>query len=478
MEKTKLFQAVASMSEQQRAEFSEFLHSPFFNKRKDVVELWQGLEREYLAAEPDKQMTAEEEFQKIFPQESYQADQFAKLKSRLLNFYYSYLAHAHLREDEDQLLLLQIKEMNRQKEPNLLGARLRKAERMLDRRQAQDVRYYFQRMEIEIERNTFLHESTKRPDQTNLAAIASYLEHGFLGQALKLLYAMQNENKILGKNHSWQFLESIWEILSDLESSFPPLIRLYFHLNGLFKKDHAAHFSVLRELLHAHSAEISQDELRPIYTAALNHCARQMNLGEENFEGEFYIISKEMIIQGILLEEGGTLSPWLFKNINTVALRQGEFKWAEDFIDSHVQFVEEEHQEAAVAYNRGILFFFKGEFELAQQSFHQLLQIGTDIFYQLDARAILLRIYFAKGDSLGMESLLHSFRMYINRNKRISKTHKDNYLTFLKFFRRLINLPTQDADRIAKLRADVLDLDWNNSGKTWILEELDKMQSK
>lgn len=474
MEKTKLFHAISSMGQRQRQEFSDYLASPFFNKRADVRQLWTILEALYPEGDEGVELDSEAVFKRGFPDDEFRPSQFNKLKTRLLNHFYAFLAHSSLKADPPQELLLQIRALNQQKNGPLLPARLRKAERMLDKRDAQDVANFFRRMDMEFERNAFLHEGTKRPESTNLPEMVENLQHGFLAQGLKLHFALQNENKILGKAHVWPLIAQIWPGLVTEEAIYPHLVRFYIHLNGLFHPQHHHHLIRLQELLREFATETSPSELRQVYIGALNHCARQLNSGAKEYEAEFLGLVREMIGQGILLEEG-RISPWLFKNITTVALKQGEFEWAENFIQSHGEFIEEAHQTAAIDYNTALLHFYKGEFKAAQSGLYRLMQYCEDIFYHLDGRALLLRIYYAVGDGGAMESLSHSFRMYIERNKRISAAHKENYLTFIKFFRRLINTPPRDLERIRKLREDVLEVQWNSSGKEWILERIDAL---
>lgn len=471
MEKTKLFYALSSLDQRQRQDFTDFISSPFFNKRADVVRLWEVL-RLHGIREGE---TSEALFEKVFPGEKYNSDQFNKLKTRLLNQFYAFLSHARLKDDPSLELLLQVKALNEQKNSALIQARIRKAERMLEKREAQDAEHFFLQMELEFEKNIQLHDRPRRPEKTNTHAIAQNLEHGFLAQAFKLNYALQNENKILGMDHEWDFIRENWSRLVEREAEFPPLVRLYLHLNGLFQDEHPRHFNCLHELLRTHAESISHRELQSIYTGALNYCARKMNCGFHSYEAEYFKLASEMIVLGILVGASGSLSPWMFKNITTVAVRLGEFDWAKEFIETHARHIDPVKRKAAIAYNMGLYYFYTEDFESAQRELHRLLQFGEDIFYHLDGRAFLLRTYYHTGDAQAMESLLHSFRMYINRNKQISKTHKENYLTFIKFFRRLINTPSRDRKRIGKLREDVVGTNWNSAGKRWIVEELESM---
>ncbi|MEM7040401.1 MAG: hypothetical protein AAF570_25770 [Bacteroidota bacterium] len=87
----------------------------------------------------------------------------------------------------------------------------------------------------------------------------------------------------------------------------------------------------------------------------------------------------------------------------------------------------------------------------------------------------MLRVYYENGDPMAMESLCHSFRMYIERNRQISVMHKANYLTYLRFYRRLINTPPMARERLVKLKDDIQHTKMLNAGRKWLLVKLEAL---
>lgn len=477
MKSTKLHNVLSRMTRDQVKRFRDFLRSPYFNKNAQMETFLAFWEKHYSDPAQAPDWDRETQMKKYARKKPMSAKQFQKLKTSLLNLLFQFLAHERLDMEPHLQNLLEVKALNQLKAGKTLESRIGRAKKQLSEDPGEEGEKYFKRMELEQEENRHFNAAARRPKQTNLGLIAENLEYGFLTNAIRLRFAMHNAKQILNEETPWEFMDQIWPQLLMQEGRFPPILRMYIHLYGLFDADREAyHYLALSQILAAESKQVSKSELRSIYTGALNHCARKVNQGEQGFLQEYLKLSKAMIAENILCDENGRLSPWPFKNLITIALRLGEFEWVTDFMQSHQKFIDPALRQDAIRYNTGALHFFKQDYDQAQSAFLRLLQECEDIFYHLDARTYLLRIYYEIGDGQAMESLVHAFRMYIQRTKHISPTYKDLYLTFIRFFRRLINLPPRNAARIALLKEDLSNSGLGRAGKEWILEKLRELE--
>ena len=85
-------------------------------------------------------------------------------------------------------------------------------------------------------------------------------------------------------------------------------------------------------------------------------------------------------------------------------------------------------------------------------------------------------IYYETRNTLGMESLVHSFRFFLDRNKNLGKERIENYKMFLRFYRRMINLPPNDQKRVEKLKSEILEVGGKGGGRAWLLEKIEEMK--
>ena len=110
-----------------------------------------------------------------------------------------------------------------------------------------------------------------------------------------------------------------------------------------------------------------------------------------------------------------------------------------------------DHAGNALAYNRGVLAFHQKYFDQAEKHFNIVLNDYEDLFYGCDARLWLLKVYYDTGNAIGLESMMESFRMFLQRHKTLGKPHKDRYLTFINYLRRIMNIPPKDTHRMRVL---------------------------
>ncbi|MEM7040763.1 MAG: hypothetical protein AAF570_27625, partial [Bacteroidota bacterium] len=120
-----------------------------------------------------------------------------------------------------------------------------------------------------------------------------------------------------------------------------------------------------------------------------------------------------------------------------------------------------------------LLMYHRQDYEASERFFNRLLQDYQDVFYGFDARGHLLKIYYETNDMRGLESLLHSFRMFLDRNKDVAPEKRRQYVTFLNHLRKLLNIPLNDRGRIEKLKKEILEKESKGMGISWLIEKID-----
>jgi tetratricopeptide (TPR) repeat protein len=168
---------------------------------------------------------------------------------------------------------------------------------------------------------------------------------------------------------------------------------------------------------------------------------------------------------GILLEKG-KLSPWHYKNIIKLALRLQKFDWTEQFILQNTRLLDDVHRDDAYYYNLAELYYYTGRFDAAMSFLNKV--DFSDIHYNLGAKVLLVKIYYETDTSDALESLLHSFKTYLQRNKVISEELRRTYLNFIQMVAQMIRAtPAQFAALRQKVEQQPLLTD-----KNWLLQRL------
>ncbi len=165
-----------------------------------------------------------------------------------------------------------------------------------------------------------------------------------------------------------------------------------------------------------------------MYSYAINYCIRRVNQGAPEFLEELFKQYLKSLDAGTLMENG-FLSPWAYKNIIGVGLRLKKFGWTEDFIRQYNEKLGPDFRANALHYNLAELYYYKKEHDQALTHLNKVE--FSDIYYNLDTKKMMLKIYYELDEIDALLSLLASFKMFLKRTKLISASNKVAYLNFV-----------------------------------------------
>lgn len=167
------------------------------------------------------------------------------------------------------------------------------------------------------------------------------------------------------------------------------------------------------------------------------------------------------------------MSPWEFKNIVTIALRAKEMKWTMDFIETYTAYIPARDRGNAYTFNMARYAFAAGKYDRV------LELLGSvdydDVFYQLDAKATLMKTYYELGEYQPLQSLSESFRILLSRKRLISDTQRTVYGNFIRYTLKLFRADVKDRKKIAQLTQDIHKVK-QLADKSWIMEKLEELE--
>ena len=141
-----------------------------------------------------------------------------------------------------------------------------------------------------------------------------------------------------------------------------PVVNIYYHvILTLIDPEEEEHFKKLKELLFTHGEVLQTETQKEVFAFALNYCIRKINKGRANYQPEIFALYKDALQRGLLLEDG-TLTPWDYKNIVTIGLRNKEYKWTDSFIDEYIRTLPKKEQDNAYTFNRARYYFATGKY--------------------------------------------------------------------------------------------------------------------
>ncbi len=302
-----------------------------------------------------------------------------------------------------------------------------------------------------------------------------YLECFYLIQKLKYYVAWLQFSGIRATEKILPLMPGFWEYLEEPRFSEVPLLNVYRKVVKCFsEQEDEQHFKNLLEYLEKQSRRLTEENLRECYHMAQNYCALKINQGRTDYYAVYFNLQKKVVQLDILLENG-ELSEGVFKNIITSGLRVGEFAWTENFIHEYYPYLPADIRENARTFNLANLYSH-------QKKHDQVIQLlsnveYSDIVYTLGAKLILLRTYYESKENMALDSLMDSFRIFIRRNKQMSKSLKKEYVNFLAFLSKLASMGGSRKKDIDLLQKKITETQ-SVISKKWLLEKIDELGKK
>ena len=466
---SKLVYLMAAFPPEEYAAIRDYLHSPVFNKRKEPIRLFEYCVQ-HCMGNPPVELEDEAGFRAVWPEVPVDLRRIAKLKSELVGLVLGYLAFRNWKGKPVSHELAVIEELNQLRDESYLPLRFKKT--LKNTEKEKELGTFKLRLDLNLEYMSYVNRNALRKKENHLSEMMTSLQQLLLAHALKFAYVSLNQHQIVNAAPLQNWLSATVAQVKEEELASEPLLEIYY----LLYKTHAAganpnDLQRLKELVISHSPQCSRTETLDLFTGALNNFNRQAREeGSKNLEDVFSLF--KAMVEIYVRKKGGKLPPPHFKNIVSLGMRLGQFKWVKGVLEEGPKLltVAGPVQDLAIEYNTGVFYFYQKEYRQARRSFNTVLADSEDIFYGTDARAYLLMCHYEAGDTLEMESLMHSFKMYLRRHKGISKLHQKSYLDFLLVYGRLLNTPPRDRQKLEKLHGDILALK-SSAGKEWLLEK-------
>jgi len=231
-------------------------------------------------------------------------------------------------------------------------------------------------------------------------------------------------------------------------------------------------FYRLKQLLEKNHHILDNSENDMIFVALLSYCW-DMNLkpGMDYSKDEFEIING-MLDKEILTEDGKMYSEWFMYAFLT-AIKAGEIKFAEKFIEKYKDMVPENERSNVVNHARAELEFVKENFEKALE--YLSIPKYNNISEKLRANNMYLRIYYELERSDQFFYQIDSFKHFLKNVKSLSSNLIKVRQNFVKYILILYKI------KLGEMETDFEVLKKEIAGSQlvnykWIMKKLNKLE--
>ena len=466
MQKSDLIQIILNLSRADRRALRKFVVSPYHNKREDVSQLYfyidQNLDKKW------KALKRETVYQFLFPGQPYQDKKLRYTMSFLLKVIEQYLIVQQSLENKTEANLQLLKAYRRLDQAKAFNRTTAVLKDWQNDHSHRNIAFYEQYFQLENEQYLFS-EKQKRQSPRNLDRLNESLDVVFLARKLKQSSLQLAHQAVYKIEYDTSLLKVLLDYLEDSSYLEYPVVALYFyHYKAASQPENETFFQKFKEGIIQYSDRFPRKEVRELYLFAINYCIKKFNTGEESYLREVFDLYRIALTRDILLEQD-QLSRFAFKNIVGIALRLNEFEWTEQFIKEFAHKIGAAFQENYVHFSLSKLRFTQGKYKEAMLRLQQVDY--DDIFLNLDAKVMLLKMYFELEEYEALDSLLTSMKRFLQRQKLIGY-HQENYENIIRFTRKILDSNPYDKAEQAAIKAEIIQTK-ALAERDWLLQKID-----
>ena len=466
MKQSKLISLLKSFSSSELRAFKDFLSSPYFNKKEINLELYKILKLLAKQDFPEEKIKREVLFCKLFPNEKYDERKLNHVISEVFRLAEQYLGIQEFEQDRALPYLYTARAHLKKQQEKAYLHQARKARKKLEEASYRDCQYFYQSTILEeLEEQHFSSKKIHRTN-TNLQLAANQFDRYYLAQKLQYSCIMLDRQKFLPIQYDIPFLPLIKKML-ELQSfeSEPSIIVYHYLMLALTQKSDKASFEQFRNYLSEHLSVFTETEARQLFLLAINFCVHKIRIGERDYAAELMHFYSEGIEKGLLLEKG-KLSPWIYKNVVKLGLGLQRLEWVESFVKKYSHYLTEVLRKDAYHFSLADIHFHKKAYGNALSELNKVE--FSDIHYNLDAKAMLLKIYFESGETEALLSLISSFKIFLKRQKSLTPHVRLSYLNFTTILYKIYKQGNLYEEEIKKEIKNTKAL----NGRNWLLDQI------
>jgi hypothetical protein len=234
--------------------------------------------------------------------------------------------------------------------------------------------------------------------------------------------------------------------------SQPSIATQYYNYLIELEPEEETHYFAFKDLLFQLSDDTNSINLQHLYQTALNYSSRKINAGDPAYMREYLDVYRHGLAQEAVFENGA-LPPQHFKNSIATALRLGDFDWAWEYIQNYKDRIPKEYRDNAVNLNLATFYFYQKDYNRAMDYLRDVEY--EDVTYNLNAKSMLLAIYYETDEFDALDSLFDAILAYLSRHKEIPANYKKYFRNLVSVTRKMTRIIPGDKKAVEKLSQEV-----------------------
>lgn len=384
----------------------------------------------------------------VYPGKAYNGNLLNRLLSEMISELKGYLSLLRYQQDPAAKQINLLREYRHRGWQDIVPKALKEVRRKFDSELPQDERYFYHRLQLAIEQLDYDQDHLGKEPGPIYQDILDQLDSLYLIEKLKYDCNANLHERLHSATHTRRFssiFEEVYqydELLQDFKTQL--FLKYYQSISDFKNEDLFADFCQTLLQLNARGESnprqhFSFEEGNFFFLQAINFCTQRLNRGETKWI-DTYIQLNFSALDGDYFSTREFLDERSFMNISAVMSKFDRDEECKNFIRQYGTKLKNGLENPAFDLTVGVNYFFNGDHQACLTHLLQAkrrLTSKTDFVVELNLRGLLCRIWYELDDLESMVYEVHSYRAFLSRLKKFSKSRIKSYGNFCKYLLRL-----------------------------------------
>jgi hypothetical protein len=231
----------------------------------------------------------------------------------------------------------------------------------------------------------------------------------------------------------------------------------------------------LKEAVKKNANKFSEILLQSVYELMINDCIVRKQVDEKHkhfYDKEILNIYKDILP---IIKDSPIITVQFFRGIMKYSLILKEYKWLQNFIETHYKKLRREYRDEMYKLSYANLYFNLRKFEEALTYISTIK--GFNHFTKMDVKDLELKILYEKGLYENIYYAIENYKKYLKGNKSVTDKRKEIIAKFLIILKKIVSIKIKN--EVITSRDDLLNeikKDKNINEYEWLIEKISELQ--
>lgn len=459
--------------------FKEYITSPYFNKTKRIIKLFDSIEELYI----NKKLKFDEV--KII-QKNYGLHTETNVRKfrydigKLKELFEDFVSIQSFKHNELEKKITRLEDFKDRAKGAFFYTEYKRVNKTL-KSQKCNTEHFHNKFKVEnIKANYELIYKDKRIGDVNYQIISDSIDKDFFTKKLTYSVLMLNRRNIALVEYSFGLKETAVQYLNALNNIEDPIIKCLFYAYKILSgNEREKNYQTLKELLYKYQREISDDIVNILYIILQNNITNIFS-ERRKYCTEFFELYSSLFEKGFM-RVNGKVSAQILKNLVSACIELDKYEYLENFLLKNRSLIYPEIlAEDIFNFNYSKMLLYKGDIEKA---FDMIVNVQIqDLYYKLALRRLEIMICYEMEDMNRLDYLVDAFKVALTpkRAKNISNRKLLEEKNFINFFIDICRISSKPASRknytqtlLQNIKETI-----NVSDQKWLLMKADELLCK